>query len=76
MSGMKIVRKGQQYARSFRGSSFTQVWTVERVFYDTVRVPHACLVSREEPNTTKTISCSALFDKGQYHSVGNSVLSA
>ncbi len=76
MSGMKIVRKGQQYTRSFRGSSFTQVWTVERVFYDTVRVPHASLVSREEPTSTKTISCSTLIDKGQYHPVRNSVLSA
>ncbi len=76
MNEMNIVRKGQQYARSFRGSSFTQVWTVERVFYDTVRIPHVCLVSREEPTSTKTISCSTLIDKGQYHPVSNSVLSA
>ena len=76
MSEIKIVRKGQQYAQFFRSSSFPQVWTVERVFYDTVRVPHAFLVNREERTSTKTISCSTLVDKMQYHPVGNSRLSA
>ena len=76
MNGMKIVRKGQQYARFLRGSSFTQIWTVERVFYDTVRVPHAYLVSRDEPSSTKTISCSTLTDKMQYHPVEISGLGA
>jgi hypothetical protein len=76
MDEMKIVRKGQRYAQFFRSSSFTQVWTVERVFYDAVRVPHAFLVSREEPTSTKTISCSTLVDNVQYHPVGSSGLSA
>ncbi len=76
MDEMKIVRKGQQYARFLRGSSSAQIWTVERVFYDTVRVPHAYLVSRDEPTSTKTISCSTLIDKMQYHPVGISGLSA
>ena len=76
MNGMKIVRKGQQYARFLGSSSSAQIWTVERVFYDTVRVPHAYLVSRDEPTSTKTISCSTLIDKMQYHPVGISGLSA
>jgi hypothetical protein len=76
MDGMKFVRKGQQYARYLRGSSFTQIWTVERVFYDVVRVPHAYLVSRDEPTSTKTISCHTLIDKMQYLPVGNGGLSA
>jgi hypothetical protein len=76
MNGMKIVRKGQQYARFLRSSSSAQIWTVERVFYDTVRVPHAYLVSKDEPTSTKTISCSTLIDKMQYHPVGNGGLSA
>ncbi len=76
MNGMKIVRKGQQYARFLRISSSAQIWTVERVFYDTVRVPHAYLVSRDEPTSTKTISCNTLIDKMQYHPVGNGGLSA
>ena len=76
MNGMKIVRKGQQYARILGSSSSSQIWTVERVFYDTARVPHAYLVSRDEPTSTKTISCSTLIDKMQYHPVGVSRLSA
>ncbi len=76
MDEMKIVRKGQQYARFLRGSSSAQIWTVERVFYDTVRVPPAYLVSRDKPTSTKTISCSTLIDKMQYHPVGNGGLSA
>ncbi len=76
MDEMKIVRKGQQYARFLRSSSSAQIWTVERVFYDTVRVPPAYLVSRDEPTSTKTISCSTLIDKVQYHPVGISGLSA
>ena len=76
MDGIIIVRKGQQYAQFFRSSSFPQVWTVERVFYDTVRVPHAFLVNREERTSTKTISCRTLVDKKQYHPVGNGRLGA
>ncbi len=76
MDEMKIVRKGQQYARFLRSSSSVQIWTVERVFYDTVRVPPAYLASRDEPTSTKTISCSTLIDKVQYHPVGISGLSA
>ncbi len=76
MNGIKIVRKGQQYARFLRSSSSTRIWTVERVFYDTVRVPHAYLVSKDEPTSTKTISCSTLKDKMLYHPVGNGGLSA
>ncbi len=76
MNGMKIVRKGKHYARFLRSSSSAQIWTVERVFYDTVRVPHAYLVSKDEPTSTKTISCSTLIDKMQYHPVGNGGLSA
>ena len=76
MNGMKIVRKGQQYARFLGSSSSSQIWTVERVFYDTVRVPHAYLVSKDEPTSTKTISCHTLIDKMQYLPVGNGGLSA
>jgi len=76
MDGIKIVRKGQQYAQFFRSSSFPQIWTVERVFYDTVRVPHAFLVNRKERTSTKTISCSTLVDKMQYHPVGKTRLNA
>ncbi len=45
MDGFNVVRKGQQYAQIFRSSSYTQVWTVKRVFYDPVRVPHAFLIN-------------------------------
>ncbi len=76
MDGFKVVRKGQRYAQIFRSSFHAQVWTVERVFYDAVRVPHAFLVSQEDRTSTKTISCSTLVDGMQYHPVGNSELGA
>ena len=75
MNGINVVRKGQRYAQIFRSSSHAQVWTVERVFYDLVRVPHAFLINEQEHTSTKTISCSTLADGMQYHSVGNSRLS-
>ncbi len=76
MDGFNVVRKGQQYAPIFRSSSHAQVWTVERVFCDAMRVPHAFLVNREDRTSTKTISCGTLVDEMHYHPVGNSGLSA
>ncbi len=36
MNGMKIVRKGQQYARFLRSSSSAQIWTVDSTDADAV----------------------------------------
>ena len=63
MGRLKIGLTGQQISQSFQSLSFTPARTLVCVFYDTVRVPHSCLISWEEPSSTKTISCSTLVEK-------------
>lgn len=63
------VRKGQRYCNA--DASFI-VWIVGDLLDDAAGVPHARLRRAGDPNTTKTLSLSALRDPRLYRFVGDS----
>jgi hypothetical protein len=72
MEGLKGVHEGQQYAQKIGSSTRALVWTVQRVFQDGVNIPHAFMINREDPFSTKTIACSVLADHRHFHPIRRS----
>ena len=61
------VRKGQRYCNA--DAAFI-VWVVADLLEDGAGVPHARLRRVNDPNTTKTLSVSALRDARLYRFIG------
>ncbi len=72
MEELKIIHEGQQYAQIITGSTLVLVWIVHRVFQDGVNIPHAFMINREDPFSTKTIACSVLADYKRFHLIRRS----
>ncbi len=72
MEELKEIHEGQQYAQIFTGSTHVLVWKVQRVFQDGVNIPHAFMINREDPFSTKTIACSVLADHKLFHPIRRS----
>jgi hypothetical protein len=62
------VRKGQRYCNA--DAAFI-VWEVADLLSDAAGVPHARLRRVNDPNTTKTLSVSALRDTRLYRFIGD-----
>lgn len=69
MSQRFTVQTGQIYAQRVGIFSRMRVWEVRSVYEQAVPIPHARLVSVDDPLRIKTISCRTLADAAFYEPV-------
>ena len=61
-----VVREGQRYVQWPGGTSRPAIWEVRSVQAGTAAMPHARLISVDDPQRRKTISCSTLANPTFY----------
>ncbi len=66
MSRRFTIKSGQIYAQRVGKFSRMRVWEVRSIYEQAVPIPHARLVSIDDPLRIKTISCRTLADAAFY----------
>jgi len=67
----KDVKEGQRYTQRPRPQSHAVVWKVGAIHASAVPIPHAKLISTDDPMRVKTISCRTLMDPAFYELVAD-----